>query len=276
MNNYFVRQTPNSLQSLLRKSYFLPINIINELTGKSSMIPPESMNFVGHGDFEQLGLEFKRYFIELGELQPDDRVLDVGCGIGRMAVPLTNYLSPQGEYWGVDIVKKGIKWCQRRISPKFSNFHFLHSNVYNKHYNAKGTIQAKDYQFPFEDSSFDFVFLTSVFTHMLTPDLENYLKEIGRVLKPGGRCLITFFLLNEESEKLVSSGKTSIDFNYQIDECTTSNKDIPEAATAYQEAFIRALFNKYNMTVSEPIHFGNWCEREQFLSYQDLVVARKN
>jgi len=44
---------------------------------------------------------------------------------------------------------------------------------------------------------------------MFTPDMENYLKEISRVLKPGGRCFITYFLLNNESEKLIKTGKSS-------------------------------------------------------------------
>ena len=38
---------------------------------------------------------------------------------------------------------------------------------------------------------------------MLSADMENYLKQIARVLKPGGRCLITYFLLNPESAKLM-------------------------------------------------------------------------
>ncbi len=104
------------------------------------MIPPRGMIFIGAGDFEQIGKDFRKHFIELGDLQPDDRVLDVGCGIGRMAIPLTSYLSKEGEYWGFDIVKKGIEWCQKRISPKYANFHFLHSDIYNKEYNPKGKI----------------------------------------------------------------------------------------------------------------------------------------
>ena len=41
----------------------------------------------------------------------------------------------------------------------------------------------------------DVAFLTSVFTHMLPEDVEHYLDELARVLKPGGRTLITWFLL---------------------------------------------------------------------------------
>ena len=159
------------------------------------MIPPRGMIFIGAGDFEQIGKDFKKHFIELGNLQPGDRVLDVGCGIGRMAIPLTSYLSQEGEYWGFDIVKQGIEWCQRRISPKYGNFHFLHSDIYNKEYNPKGKLQAREYKFPFEDQCFDFVFLTSVFTHMLPADMENYVSEIGESLSGEENVWSRFFSL---------------------------------------------------------------------------------
>lgn len=50
------------------------------------------------------GEQFLQYFIELGGLKPSDRVLDVGCGIGRLAIPLTQYLDARGGYAGLDIV----------------------------------------------------------------------------------------------------------------------------------------------------------------------------
>ena len=64
------------------------------------------------------------------------------------------------------------------------------------------------YRFPFADSIFSFVFLTSVFTHMLCEGVEQYLNEIQRVLLPRGRSFITFFLLNEESEDLMRSNRS--------------------------------------------------------------------
>ena len=62
-------------------------------------LPPTRKHFVGNGDFKAVGYEFLRYFIQYGDLAPDDDVLDVGCGIGRMALPLANYLK-HGSYSG--------------------------------------------------------------------------------------------------------------------------------------------------------------------------------
>ena len=275
MKKNLERLIPNFLKPTLRKTYYFSIDIIGILKGQDSMIPPRSMQAVGGGDFEAIGQEFKDYFIELANLQPNNRVLDVGCGIGRMAIPLTNYLSQEGEYWGFDIVNKGIEWCQSRISPKFSNFHFQHIDVYNEHYNPNGKLQAQDFQFPYDNEFFDFIFLTSVFTHMLSTDMENYLSEISRVLKTGCKCLVTFFIMNEESENLVRSGRSTFDFRNKIEGSYTVSENDPEAAVAYDEESVEKLFEKYGLKIIQPIHYGSWCKRNNFLSVQDIIVAAK-
>jgi ubiquinone/menaquinone biosynthesis C-methylase UbiE len=232
------------------------------------------MIFVG-GNFEEAGEEFKKYFIELGGLRQDERILEVGCGIGRMAVPLTSYVSREGEYWGFDIVKVGIEWCREKISSRFGNFHFQYVDVRNKNYNPLGAKHARDFRFPFEDQYFDFVLVTSVFTHMLPSDVENYLSEISRVLRVDGRCLITFFLLNAESEDLIRAGRSTWDFRHRIDGCLTVDEINPEAAIAYNEGLVRKLLANCGLRIIAPIHYGSWCQRDAFLSYQDIVVARK-
>ncbi len=232
-------------------------------------------SLVGSGDFKKIGEDFLRYFIELGDLKPNERVLDVGCGIGRMAIPLTEYLDKRGSYEGFDIVAKGIDWCKKEISPKYPNFRFQLADVFNKNYRPQGQYKASGYRFPYENESFDLVFLVSVFTHMLPPDMNNYFSEIARVLKPGGRCLITFFLLNEESLKLIEAKSGSMDFTYEVEEYRIVNQNTPESAVAYNEAFIRGLYKEYGLNVVEPLGYGAWCGRQDFLHYQDIIIARK-
>ncbi|MCP4152412.1 MAG: methyltransferase domain-containing protein [bacterium] len=233
------------------------------------------MDFIGGGDFETIGKEFFNHFTGLCHLKPGERVLEVGCGLGRIAVPMVDYLKDGGSYEGFDIVKSGITWCRKNITPRAPNFRFQVADVYNYAYHPNGRYPATRYEFPYEDGTFDFVFLTSVFTHMVLPDMENYLSQISRVLKKDGRCFITFFLLNEESLALVEKGASAVDFKYEEKGYRIMDPANPEIAVAYPEKNIMDLFKKNGMAVETPVRYGSWCGRKTFASYQDMVIAKK-
>ena len=74
---------------------------------------------------------------------------------------------------------------------------------------------------------------------------------------------------------LIRAKRSTLDFKYEIDGCLTIDNHEPEAAIAYKEEFIKELFAKYNLRIIEPIHFGSWCKRDSFLSYQDIIIAAK-
>jgi ubiquinone/menaquinone biosynthesis C-methylase UbiE len=232
------------------------------------------MDFVGDGDFKKTGLEFRKLFIEFGGLKPDHRVLDVGSGIGRMAGRLTSYLSPQGEYQGFDIVKMGVDWCQVNITSRYPNFHFQHADIHNNQYNPGGRYRASIYSFPYPDDYFDFIYLTSVFTHMFTGDMERYLAEISRVLKTGGRVFITCFLMNDESREFIAKGRSTQNFIHKLDGCYTTTVENPEAAIAFDEDYMQSAVQRFGLSLSEPAHFGSWCGRSKFLSYQDILIVQ--
>lgn len=268
------RVLPRPVRRAFRSCYFLGLDVLDACLGRRrDMVPPRIVNPIGDGSFEGTGDEFLEYFVRLGNLRPSDHVLDIGCGIGRMARPLTRYLTT-GTYDGFDINPRGIRWCERNITTRYPAFRFLLADIRNTEYNAKGTLPAAEYRFPYADARFDFAFLTSVLTHMLPRETSHYMSELFRVLKPGGNCLATFFLLNEEASRLISSGRSSLNLSNACSGFWTTNSRVPETAVGYDEGNVFRLLQEKGFTLSI-VCYGNWCGRKDYHSYQDIVVFRK-
>jgi len=186
----------------------------------------------------------------------------------------TNFLK-NGHYYGLDINKKHIDESNEKIGKQHPNFHFILADIYNGSYNPEGKQKASDYKFPFDDNFFDFVFLHSVFTHMLPKDMENYLSEIARVLKKGHICHITYLLLNEKSKLLENKEPYKFDLQYKFDNYVTKNKNKHEDAIGLYENDVRELYKKYNLKIKEPIFYGNWTGEKNALIGLDIVLAIK-
>ncbi len=270
---YYLLSAPMRL--LVRRVCYFPTDLLDSIRGKRPKgVPPRGMVFVGYGDYVKQGKKFLDYFINLGGLKPGHRVLDVGCGIGRMAYPLSGYLTKEGSYEGFDIVKSGIDWCNRNISREHPNFRFLHTGLFNKLYNTGAKTAAENFVFPYRDNDFDFVFLTSVFTHMMPAEVENYIREISRVMKPGAVCLVSFFLLNAESEDLMQNHPTHMNFPHNKGFYRLHSGQVDTANVAYDESWVQSKLKAVNLETGQ-IHYGQWCGRPEFTDYQDLVICRK-
>ena len=196
--------SPNQ-RYLIRRLYYFPADFSDTITGKrNKYIPPRGYIYTGSPANSKNYFEQGMYQLDLLKkellLQLDDHVLDIGSGIGRTAIALTQYLSTDGKYEGFDAVKKGVKWCNSRIAKDFPNFSFKYIPLKNDLYNNTGK-KASKFVFPYQDKTFDKVFLFSVFTHMQICEIKNYLKEIERVLKPDGMCLATLFTYTSENEE---------------------------------------------------------------------------
>ena len=263
---------PIPLRYSVRRIIYFPSDLFRN---KNSLVPPKGMIFTGAGDYLKIGLDFFELFQKYGKLTTESSVLDIGSGIGRMAIPFTNYLSPKGRYEGFDIVKKGVDWCNENINSRFPNFNFKLIPLKNHLYNLSTNQKAANLKFPYENESFDFVFLTSVFTHMLPEDVDNYLKEIYRVLKKDKNCFITFFLLDEQSEKSMKEIGFK-NFPYDFGDYSLMDKDVKEANVAYKKQFILDLLKNHNFEVTECLQ-GNWSglESNETKQHQDIIIIKK-
>lgn len=132
-------------------------------------------------------------------LTPAMDVLDIGCGVGKLAVALKEFKSEDTRYVGFDIDKPRMDWCNETLGPRISNAEFMFIDVYNSAYKRAGKRKGSNTQFPLDDDSFDFVYAHSVFSHMNAPDIANYMHEIKRVMRPGAWAYLTCLLVDRET-----------------------------------------------------------------------------
>lgn len=237
--------------------------------------PAMTALLVGSGDFVKIGSDIRDDLISKCRLSPTAAVLEIGCGYGRVAVALTSYLDQTGKYDGIDVVKDATDWCEKEISSRYPNFRFLYADVSNPYARNTDGMAAIDYKLPFNDGTYDVVFLTSVFSHMRPDEILAYLNEISRVLKKGGRCLATYYLLNPFSIQQIEKKKSSQNFKYSFDGFLSTHRVNPEQTIAVPEETIRAFYATTDLQIEYPISYGSWPGRES-QSYQDVIASIKS
>lgn len=266
---------PPAWRFFVRRIFYLPTDLFRpQRSPNGLLIPPKGLIYTGSGDFLRQGQIWLEHFVEKGQLAHHHHVLDIGSGIGRIAIPLTTYLQPEARYEGFDVVKMGVDWCQKHISTTYPNFNFQYIPIDNDLYRSAG-LQADQFRFPYGEEQFDFVILTSVFTHMLPAEVENYLAEIQRVLKPGGRCMATFFIWNEEAARL-SPSNPKFQFPYDHGHYRLMDQKVKSANVAFTESFLTHYLQQIGLQLEE-IFPGFWCGRPKArsLDFQDVVLLKK-
>lgn len=168
----------------------------NLLTGKTPFPPLYMRREVGNlSTFEMAAGEALTALELLAGFRPASTILDIGCGCGALPLALRSRRSarmsapPSGQYLGLDVDRRMVRWCHARLADPY--FAFSHYDYHNASYNPSGQ---RFLPFPAEDGWADVVALKSVITHMIPSDVEFYLKEVCRVLKPQGSALMTAFL----------------------------------------------------------------------------------
>ncbi len=210
------------------------------------------------------------YFRELAGLRPSDRVLEIGCGIGRMARALVPILRPPGSYDGFDVVERGISWCRTHYRDAPAPFRFVHVDLYNPVYNPNGVHAARDFVFPYPDQSFDLVLATSVFTHLFAETADRYLAETARVIAPGGRVFSTWFLLSGERNVSPPAPFRRLDATLPT---AIADPTTPESAVAYDEDWVRQCVRDHDLRL-RAIYHGSWASGSG-TAHQDLVIAER-
>lgn len=260
---------PPKMRFLVRRLIYFPYDVWSSNDG---LKPPKSLIYTGSGDFIRQGIEWKNFFIEQG-LQPNDHFLDIGSGIGRIAIGLTSYL--KGDYQGFEAMEVGADWCKKNITPKYPNFSFKHVSLHNDLYNASG-LDAATYKFEYPSASFHMACAISVFSHMIDNEVENYLSETFRVLKNGGKLIATFFVMDNDSLSLMSADYKGFRFDYEYEHYYLMDKNVKSANVCFKKDYLDSVIVKNGFTIQSAIR-GSWfgIKNGNNLAFQDIYVLVK-
>ncbi len=154
------------------------------------------------------------------EIDLEKSVLD--CGAGGNCPPLALFSEYGYKTYGIEFNDSQIEKAK-----KFSKEHNVELNI------TKGDIR----KLPFEDETISYIYSYNTIFHMKKEDILKAVKEIKRVLKPGGICFINFLTINDENfgqgEKVgkgeflqVEDGEKIVHAYYGIEEAEEYFKDM--------------------------------------------------
>ena len=139
---------------------------------RSTYTEDEAVRIAVGGDFDGFGL-LSLEALRFHGLTPNGYLIDVGCGSGRLAKPLAKYLT--GKYLGIDVVPQLVDYARKLVGRPDWRFEV-----------AEGLV------IPEADQQADMICFFSVLTHLLHEESFVYLREARRVLKPGGKIVLSF------------------------------------------------------------------------------------
>ncbi len=269
-------------------SLYLPLDRKNILrTRNIRLIPNEAARRGGKSSYAEwahvIGIFQTLMFIHL-QMKEGNKILDVGCGTGLLGIASEPFIGKGGKYTGIDVMKDDIVFCCGHYPS--SNFEFIHFDVANPAYApTQRDIKSK---WPIESECFDLATALSVCTHLNEEDALFYFKEISRILKPQGKAIVTFFLLDEtyrNSLEVRSNQKARFHMTLQnqwiFDQPAYGSNmwfhpkwtQVPEQAIGVTEAGVDRLIANSEMKLIER-HQGNWKEVPGAF-FQDVLIFQK-
>jgi SAM-dependent methyltransferase len=124
-------------------------------------------------------------------LQSSSSVMEIGCGVGWLAYDLASRLDADGAYAGCDVSDVTIRWLDENFVPRLPNFRFDFLDVQNPRYRPRGKRKSHRARLPYPDRAFDIACAFNVFMHVDERGIEQYLREIARVVRADGVGLVT-------------------------------------------------------------------------------------
>lgn len=153
---------------------------------------------VGDGDYDVVG-EIEFDIVRNEGLEPTSTLLDFGCGNGRLAVHVVPYLEG-GQYIGTDIAPTFLRHAARRLAA-------------GKRAGGCSVrlVHQTDENFDMPDATVDVACAFSVFTHMEHEDMYRYLVQLRRVVRTGGRVIISCLPMDLADARHIFATEAALD-----------------------------------------------------------------
>lgn len=240
--------------------------------------------WVGGADPELVGEISAEILLSHLPSVPDARMLDFGCGIGRVALAVLRRRPELAALTGFDIVPKLVDFCRENIGANFTKANFELVADANDHYERYDRAKSVEAPQTHADllakygSSFDSAYAFSVFTHIDVNDFAPLLRFVGTLLKPGGRFLFTAFALTPFSRHQLDKGLTNPAFSrlhFEENGAVLVGKPSDRLAfIAYDISRIEAMIWEAGLIPCE-VEYGEWRSDKMSRSYQDVFVCRR-
>jgi FkbM family methyltransferase len=231
---------------------------------KGFKLPEHLVALTGTGSdqFDSVGKALLGNYQRHVPFSVDASIVDVGCGIGRLAFQLLDFVSPRGHYTGIDVCLDSITWCRRNISAQRPNFSFHHLDAFSEVYNPFGRFASTELQLPIPDRSVDRVFAGSLFTHLMEDEVIHYLQEFRRILRSESFVYTSFFLYSRAAlESAKVNRKTSWVPTFAIDHghgVYGNDPDHLRGGVAFTDEAMRRMIEKAGLVLDLPYLKGWW------------------
>jgi SAM-dependent methyltransferase len=135
-------------------------------------------------------------------LSRESRLIDWGCGAGRLAVGILERWGGIARYDGIDVQKHLVGWANRNLASDTVRFQSV--DVANARYNLDGSPER---YIPGKTGDYDALYGYSVLSHMDSAEVVSYLAEIRRLIKPGGFAWVTAFVEDDVPDETVNPAR---------------------------------------------------------------------
>jgi SAM-dependent methyltransferase len=173
-------------------------------------------------------------------------VFEFRCGCGRLARQMIQQVPQPERYVGIDPHRGMIAWCKRNLAPAADGFEFVHHDVYDYQLN-RSFGKPRMLPFPVEDHAFSLVEAWAVFPHLTEDQAVFYLREVARILAPGGVFHSTWFLFDKcDGFPMLHEAQNAL-YASDVD---------PAAAVAFDRAWLRRQAASLGLLISGvwPVH----------------------